>query len=108
QLGADDEAEPGAERVRLAPPEVAARRHRAVEGQELVARAPGVVGDDRLARIRRAHELGDHPVGAHGDVARAEDGRPLAEPRRAHAPEFGADTLASRRAAALALDRLDD
>src|SRR3989442_7715143 len=51
ELGADDEAEPGAERVRLAPAEIAARRDGPVEGQELVAWAARVVGDDGLARI---------------------------------------------------------
>src|SRR6202040_228856 len=40
ELGPDDQAEAGAERVRLAPAEIAARRDRPVEGQELVARAP--------------------------------------------------------------------
>src|SRR5438309_3311383 len=49
QLGADGEAEPGPERVRLAPAEIAARRDGAVERQQLVARAPRVVGDDGLA-----------------------------------------------------------
>src|SRR5204862_3689989 len=38
QLGADDEAEPGAERVRLAPAEIAARRDGPVAGQQLVSR----------------------------------------------------------------------
>src|SRR2546428_713202 len=54
ELGADDEAEPGAERVRLAPAEIAARRDGPVEGQELVARAPRVVRDDGVARADRA------------------------------------------------------
>src|SRR5205807_6317832 len=37
ELGADDEAESGAEGVRLAPAEIAARRDGPVEGQELIA-----------------------------------------------------------------------
>ena len=43
--------EPGAERVRLAPAHVAARRRRPVERHDLVARAAGVVRDDGLARV---------------------------------------------------------
>src|SRR5207244_10022990 len=46
ELGADDEAEPGAERVRLAPAEIAARRDGPIERQQLVAWAPRVVRDD--------------------------------------------------------------
>ena len=37
---------------RLAPAEVAARRERLVDGQRLVARVAGVVGDDRVGRDR--------------------------------------------------------
>src|SRR5712692_11691440 len=104
ELGADDEAEPSAERMRLAPAEIAAWRDGPVEGEELVARAPRVVRDDGFARVHGAHELGAHPVGGHRDLGRAERRRPLGEPRRAHALELRAHTLPSGRAASLALD----
>src|SRR5438876_642595 len=93
ELGADDEAEPGAERMRLAPAEIAARRDGPVERQELVARAPRVVRDDGGARVDRAHELGDDPIGVDRDLCRAERRRPLGERCRAHALVLGAPLL---------------
>src|SRR5439155_16988737 len=108
QLGADDEAEPGAERMRLAPAEIAARWDGAVEGQELVARAPRVVRDDGVARVDRAHELSDDPIRVDRDLCRAERRRPLSQPRRAHALELGAHALPSGGAASLRLDALDE
>src|SRR5205814_9492477 len=77
ELGADDEAESGAEGVRLAPAEIAARRDGPVEGQELIARAPRVVRDDGIARVDCAHELGDDPIRVDRDLRRAERRRPL-------------------------------
>src|SRR5262249_36338690 len=56
ELGADGQPEPGPEGVRLAPAEIAARRHGAVERQELVARAAGGGGDDGVGTVDGAHE----------------------------------------------------
>jgi hypothetical protein len=50
-LGADREPKPGAELVRLAPAEIAARPGRAVERIELLARAARIMRDDRLGRV---------------------------------------------------------
>jgi len=94
--------------VRLAPAEVAARGDRAVEGQQLVARAAGVVGDDGLARIDGAHELGHDPVGRDRHLGRAEDGRPLREPGGPHTLDLRAHALAPGRATAQGPDRLDE
>src|SRR2546428_2071179 len=85
ELGADGEAESGAERVRLAPAEIAARRDGPVEGQQLVSRTSRVVSDDGLAPIDRAHELADDPIGVDRDFLQAEHRRPFREPGRAHA-----------------------
>ena len=40
--------EPGAELVRLAPAQITARPRRAIERQQLLARAAGIVRDDRV------------------------------------------------------------
>src|SRR5207248_2379977 len=108
ELGADHEAEPGAQRVRLAPAEIAARRHGAVERQQLDAWAAGVVSDNGVARIDRALELDVDSSGIDRDVLRAERRRPFGEPRRAHALEVGTHVLSAGRAAALTLQSLDE
>ena len=51
ELGAHDQAQAGSQSVRFSPTDVAARRRRLIEGDELVARAAGVVGDDHLFAI---------------------------------------------------------
>src|SRR5271166_5995871 len=61
-LGADREPQPGAELVRLAPADIAARPGRPVERVELFAWAAGIVGDDGLGGIDHPHELRDHPI----------------------------------------------
>ena len=94
-LGADDEAEPGAELMRLAPADIAARPGRPVERDELVARAAGIVGDDGLGGIDHPHELRDHPVGVDRPLVRAQLGLPAAEPCLALARELLSDAVAS-------------
>ena len=79
-LGADREPEPGAELVRLAPAEIAARPGRAIERIELLARAAGIVRDDRLGGVDDAHELRDHPVGVIGRSFGMQLGSPAGQP----------------------------
>src|SRR6266567_4754702 len=82
ELGAHDQAQPRAEGVRLAPAHVAPWRSGAVERDELVPWAAGIVRHDRGARIDGLHELPDHAVRGDGDLVRRELGHPLLLPRR--------------------------
>src|SRR5262249_27278998 len=79
-----------------------------IERQELVARAPRVMGHDGVARVDGAHELRDHAVRADRHLVRAELPAPLREPRRPRALELRPDALAARPPPAQALYRLDE
>ena len=54
---------PGSQSVGFSPTDVAARRRCLVEGNELIARAAGVVGDDHLFAIEQIHELPHDAIG---------------------------------------------
>ena len=61
ELGPHREPEAVAELRGLAPADVAERRGRDPERRDLVARAAGVVGDDRVVEVDRARELRRSP-----------------------------------------------
>src|SRR5208282_2836860 len=79
-LGADREPQPGAELVRLAPADIAARPGRPVERVELFAWAAGIVGDYGLGGIDHPHELRNHPIRVNRALVRPQLGLPAAEP----------------------------
>ncbi len=66
------------------------------------------MSDDGVARVDRAHELGDDPIGVDRNLRRAERRRPLSEPCRAHALQLGAHLLTPGGAASQGLDGLDE
>ena len=89
--------ETGAELVRLAPAQITARRGGAVERQQLIARAAGVVGHDRSRGIDHAHELRHHVIRRD----RALLGVQLRFPRVQPGGAFGGDFGGGRRLGSL-------
>ena len=73
-------AEASAELVRLAPPQIPARLFRDIERQQLVARAAGIMGDDRVLGRDHAHEFRHHEIRIDRPFLRAPLGFPAAEP----------------------------
>jgi len=106
-LGADRQPEPGAELVRLAPADIAARPGRPVERVQLLARAAGIVGDDGFGGIDHPHELRDHPVGVDRPFVGAQLALPAAEPCLALARDLLGHAVRAGLAAEPVTHRLD-
>ena len=99
QLGAHREAETVAELGRLAPADIGERRLADPERRDLVARAAGVVGDDRVLDVDRVQQVPDHPVGRDRRRVRGQPVHPLAEPLLAVAARSRASPRRAGRAA---------
>ena len=66
--------------VELAPAEISARHERFPERHELLARAAGIVRDDRVLALHHLHEVVDHAVLVDRGLGRGELSLPLFEP----------------------------
>ena len=106
-LGADREAEPGAELVRLAPADIAARPGRPVERVQLLARAARIMSDDRLGGVDDPHELRDDPVWVDRALVGAQLPLPASEPLLALARDLPGDRVRARLAVQPIAHRLD-
>ena len=79
-LGADREPQARAELVRLAPPQIPARLFRDIKRQELVARAAGIMGDNRVLRRNDTLEFRHDEIRVDRPLLRPPFGFPAAEP----------------------------
>jgi len=78
ELGAHNQAQAGSQSMGFSPADVAAWRRSLIEGNELVAWAAGVVGDNHILAIEPIHEFPHDPIG----VDRFFIGRKLRHPLR--------------------------